>query len=159
MISGGVIISSVAAYIDNIGACMAVGAFAGFFSSFWLRKIHPNLNKRKVYDHMGIIGPITFNAIFGGVGLAPLLFQVYAWIGTIPSIMLTAITSNQSILFQLLCAGLSLGVGLSLGLLTGLLCLIFRNPEDDYENEKLVSPHFGLYVSEDSEEPQSRIQI
>lgn len=94
MISGGVIISSVVAYIDNIGACIAVGAFAGFLSSFWLRIIHPSLNSNKVYDHMGITGPITFNAIIGGVGLAPLLFQTYRWIGTFPSIILTAITGN-----------------------------------------------------------------
>ena len=128
MISGGVIISSVAAYIDNIGACIAVGGFAGFFSSFWLRFVHPNFNKHKVYDHMGIIGPITFNAIFGGLILAPLLFQTYTWVDTIPSIMLTALTSNDSIIFQLICAGLSMAIGLILGLITGLLCLIFRSP-------------------------------
>lgn len=36
VLSGGVTISVVSGVINNIGACIAIGAFSGFVSGFWL---------------------------------------------------------------------------------------------------------------------------
>ena len=40
VISGGVTIAVVASVINNIGACIAIGAFSGLISALYLRVIH-----------------------------------------------------------------------------------------------------------------------
>lgn len=131
VLSGGVIIASVAGCIDNLGACIALGAFAGVISGFWLRIVHPRINAKKIYDQIGIFGPIALNALIGGVVVAPLMFQVYYWLRIVPSTMVNLITANDSMIYQLVCAGIVIGMGLAIGLISGFICLIFRNPSDD----------------------------
>lgn len=77
VLSGGVIISAVSTYINNIGGCIAVGAFAGLVSGWWLRRIHPIINQNHCYDHLGLIGPILINATFGATFVAPILMAAY----------------------------------------------------------------------------------
>lgn len=44
VLGGGVMIAGISSYINNIGACIAVGAFAGIVSGFWLRRVYPYIN-------------------------------------------------------------------------------------------------------------------
>jgi len=78
---GGVMIAGVSPYINNIGACIAVGAFAGMVSGFWLRRLHPLINQRYRVDHVGPIGPVHVNSIIAGRGVSPILFQAYKSLG------------------------------------------------------------------------------
>lgn len=84
VLGGGVMISAVSAYINNIGGCIAVGAFAGIVSGFWLRIGYPRMNLNKPYDPLGFTGPILINAFLGAVGVAPILMGAYKSIGILP---------------------------------------------------------------------------
>jgi len=75
-VSGGFSIAAVASFIPNIGACIAIGAFSGIFSGFWLRKIYPMMNKEKQVDALGLFGPILINSIIGGVVINPALISI-----------------------------------------------------------------------------------
>lgn len=77
VLSGGATIGVVAGNINNIGACIAIGAFSGLFSGFWLRVVHPRLNATKSIDHLGIFGPILICSIIGGLVLSPALYKSY----------------------------------------------------------------------------------
>jgi len=77
ILSGGVTISVVSGSVINIGACIAIGAFSGLVSGFWLQYIHPRINKNSSIDHIGLLGPILICSIFGGLVLAPVLYSAY----------------------------------------------------------------------------------
>ncbi len=76
-ISGGIAISAIAGIITNIGACIAIGAFSGLVSGFWMSVIHPRINSNKTYDSLGLFGPILFNAIIGSMAVAPIVVAAY----------------------------------------------------------------------------------
>lgn len=94
MISGGVTISVVASTINNIGACIAIGAFSGFISGFYLKKLHPRLNKNKAIDHLGMFGPILICSIIGGLVLSPAMYKVYMSLGINISFVPNTITES-----------------------------------------------------------------
>jgi hypothetical protein len=85
VLGGGVMISIVSAYINNIGACIAIGAFAGLVSGLWLRQGYPRMNANKPYDPLGLTGPILINAFLGGLAVGPILMGAYRNIGLKPS--------------------------------------------------------------------------
>lgn len=148
ILSGGVMVSVVSGTISNIGACIAVGAIAGFISGFWLEIVHPRLNKNFSYDHMGIFGPILICSILGGVALAPITYKAFMNHDLSLNVLSNILVTNyRTASYQLANIAIATGAGAAAGFLAGLLCLIFRNPEDDFEVKKFVSSDFGLYIS------------
>lgn len=145
VLSGGVTIAVVAGTINNIGACIAIGAFSGFFSGFWLRIIHPRLNSTSSVDHLGIFGPVLLCSIFGGLVLAPALYQSYSTLGTLPSSMDSQVFDTNVMNYQLVNIGIAAGTALCTAIIAGLLSFCFRNPSNDFEFTKLVSNDYGLY--------------
>jgi len=139
-------ISVVSGVINNIGACIAIGAFSGLVSGFWLEIIHPRMNKNSSYDHMGIFGPILICSIFGGLVLATSMYQSFLDLGsTYQSLDNILVTNFRTASYQLSNIAIATGTGIVFGFIAGLISLIFRNPEDDFEFKKLVSSDFGLY--------------
>lgn len=148
VLGGVAMIASVASYINNIGGCLALGAIAGFVSGFWLRVFHPKINADNRYDQLGLIGPVLINSVIGCLAVAPILFGIYKSEGIIPSELTTQVTTERSSIYYLAIFGISLGVAVVTGLLIGIISYFFRDPEDDFNFNKLVSDDFGLY-SED----------
>lgn len=146
-------IGTVAGTINNIGACILVGGFAGFFSGFYLQIIHPKLNGNKAIDHMGIFGPILACSIFGGVVVSPAMYRAYMDKGTSPSAFGGQITDSSLILYQLVYIGVTVLVSSGTGLLAGLACYKFRNSENDFDLNKLISTDFGIFRAEDVAKP------
>lgn len=151
VLSGGVTIAVVAGTINNIGACIAIGAFSGLFSGFWLRIIHPRLNLTRSVDHLGIIGPVLICSILGGLVLSPAMYQSYKNLGTVASGVGSQINNSDLMSYQLVFIGIAAGTAIVTGLITGLLSLPFRNSQNDYEFTKLISSDFGLYKEEEGE--------
>lgn len=149
VLGGGVSIAVVAGTINNIGACIAIGAFAGFVSGFWLRIVHPRLNRVNSVDHLGIIGPILVNAIIGGLVISPAMYKIYYDRGTISAGLTQTVNDTAFISYQLSFIGIAAGTAIVTALLAGLLSLPFRDSESDYQFTKLVSADFGLYREED----------
>ena len=77
VLGGVAVVAACAGFISNIGACIAIGAFAGFISGFWLRFAHFRVNLSQTTDHLGIIGPITINSFLGIFVVAPIVFGAY----------------------------------------------------------------------------------
>jgi hypothetical protein len=145
VLSGGVILSAVDGYINNIGGCIAIGAFAGLVSGFWLRVIHPRINQNKSYDHLGLLGPILINAMLGGVAVAPFLFGAYKNLSITVFELNNTIQNQRASTFYLAINIVAVCIGTGFGLIAGIICYITRNPEQDYQFVKLVSNDFGLY--------------
>lgn len=151
VLGGGVSIAVVAGTINNIGACIAIGAFAGFVSGFWLRIVHPRINRTHSVDHLGIIGPILINAILGGLVISPAMYQIYNNLGTTSSGLSGQVIDPAIMYYQLSFIGIAAGTAIVTALLAGLLSLPFRDHETDYQFTKLVSADFGLYQEADGE--------
>jgi hypothetical protein len=95
---------------------------------------------------MGIFGPILICSILGGLVVAPSLYQAFLSLGSTQNSLDNIIVTNfRTASYQLSNIAIAAGSGMFFGLIAGLINLIFRNPEDDFEYRKLVSPDFGLY--------------
>ena len=152
VLGGGALISVVAPYINNIGGCIAVGAFAGIISGLWLRHGYPRMNKNRPYDPLGLTGPILLNAFFGAFVVAPILMGAYKNIGLIPG-ELTMYSNTRASTFYLAIYGVTLGIAIGMGLLAGLICTLTRDPIDDFLFRKLISPDSGLYYEQVDRRP------
>lgn len=158
-ISGGITIAVVADIVPNIGACIAIGAFSGLFSGFWLRVIYPKINKFHDVDHLGLFGPILFNSIFGGFVLAPALYQSFYSTGVTPSTFPSGITdiSSDVTKYQLVYFAVALGSGLVFGILAGIVSFCSRSSRKDFRYTKTFSSDFGLSYENSLNESQKMI--
>jgi hypothetical protein len=145
VLGGAAILGAVASYINNIGACIAVGAFAGVISGFWLRVIYPRLNVNTSIDQLGLIGPIVLNAFFGAAFVGPIVFGAYKSEGILPNELNTLVTTQRSSTFYLSIFGITIALAILTGLIAGALIFCLRDPEDDHQFVKLVSNDYGLY--------------
>lgn len=145
VLSGGAMIGVVAGTINNIGACIAIGAFAGIVSGFWLRVVHPRINSIKSVDHLGIFGPILVCSVLGGLVLSPAMYQSYIDLNTVSSGLNAKISSSDYMSYQLAYIGIAAGTAIVAGLLAGFSTLVFREPGNDFEFTKMMSNDFGLY--------------
>jgi len=145
VLSGGVTIGAVAGTINNIGACIAIGAFSGFISGFYLQILHPRLNQSRGVDHLGIFGPILICSIFGGLMVSPVMFKAYMSIGTNSSNLGSQITDASSVFYQLVYLGFSAIIASGSGILAGLAVFKFRDNDTDFALDKLVSADFGIF--------------
>lgn len=148
VLGGVAIIGSVSAFINNIGGCIAIGAFAGLVSGFWLRYAHPRVNSTKTYDQIGIIGPITINAFFGVTFVAPLLYGAYKNADFTPAELTFKVVNERPSTYFLAIFGVTMLIGLGMGLITGIITYLTRDAGDDFHYGKLVSTDFGLYRDE-----------
>ncbi len=141
-------IGAVAGYINNIGGCIAIGAFAGLVSGFWLRIVHPRMNKSGTFDHLGIFGTVLVNSIIGGFVVAPALYTAYFDIPITSNLLIKTNTGSRNAQFQLVLVGLAAALGVGYGLLAGVICFLARDRNtvgNDFHYSKIVSRDFGLY--------------
>lgn len=141
-------IGVVAGTINNIGACIAIGAFAGIVSGFWLRVVHPRINAVKSVDHLGIFGPILVCSVLGGLVLSPAMYQSYISLNTVSSGLSAKISSSDYMSYQLSYIGIAAGTAIVAGLIAGFSTLVFRDPKTDFLFTKMMSDDFGLYREE-----------
>lgn len=145
VLGGLAILGAVSSYINNIGACITVGAIAGFISGFWLRFAHPRVNANYKYDQLGLIGPIMINAFIGTIFIAPIAFAAYTNQGLTTAELVKTVTQSSST-YYLAVFSLTLALGVLTGLAAGVIVYLLRDPEGDYNFTKLVSNDYGLYV-------------
>ncbi len=128
-------ISLVSSYLNNVAACIAIGAFAGVVSGLSLRHAFPRMNQNKPIDPLGLTGPILINAFIGAIGIGPILMAVYKNLG-IALLELNTSTypiSQRTSTFYLTIFGITVAVGVGMGLIGGLICLITRDPTNDFQ--------------------------
>lgn len=111
---------SAAAIIDSIGIVIMIGAVAGLFSGFYMRVLHPKINKNTIYDYLGLFGPFFISAFLGAFVVAPSAILWYPNNGIIPGSIGTSYYYTLAG-WQLVYVGISLGIGIGSGLLVGIL--------------------------------------
>ncbi len=152
VLSGGVAIGTVAGTINNIGACIAVGAAAGFVSGFYLRVLHPKLNKKQAIDHLGIFGPILICSILGGAVISPAMYKAFQSLGINSNSLGAAISDSSIIPYQLIYIGMAALISSGTALIAGLASYKFRDSETDFDANKFVSTDYGIFRARDPNE-------
>lgn len=76
VIGGGVLYGCVAGLVTNIGAAIACGLAAGFFSATFYRFIYPQINRKRTIDNYGI-SLTLFISIVGTVVVPPIAIRIY----------------------------------------------------------------------------------
>lgn len=144
-ISGGIIMGSGSAIIDSIGIVIMIGAIAGLFSGFYMRVLHPRINRNTIYDYLGLFGPFFISAFLGAFVVAPAALIRYHKHGIIPqSIGVSYYYSLAG--WQLVYVGISLGIGIGSGLFVGLLGCCDRDYFGLASNSRIYENDFGLYT-------------
>jgi hypothetical protein len=67
---------SIAHVCRNIGAALATGCFSGLFSAFFYHKLYAKINRRRVFDSLGII-LVAIASLIATLGIAPLVIYTY----------------------------------------------------------------------------------
>jgi uncharacterized transporter YbjL len=116
----------VAGTINNIGACILIGAISGLISGFWLQVIHPRLNRNRAIDHLGIFGPILLCSVLGGLVLAPAMYKAFMSKGINTNALGAQVTDSAIMSYQLVNIGIAAAVAAFFGLIAGLLSYRFR---------------------------------
>ncbi len=120
MIGGAIICGSIAGTLDNIGAMMALGTFAGILSALYFGFLHPKINRNNVFDTYGVLY-IFIVSLFGTMFVAPIVLRgMYnndVLSNTLNNVLVATL---QSAGWSLVYVGISVGIALGTGLIIGL---------------------------------------
>ena len=76
-VSGGVMIASVAPIEDNVGIIVFLGCLAGVISGVYMQTLHLIINKKYIFDSLGLFCPFLINALVGSFIVAPSVLDRY----------------------------------------------------------------------------------
>ncbi len=157
MIGGAILAGPVAGTLDNIGAFMAMGTFAGILSSLYFAYIHPKLNRTRVKDVYGALF-IFIISFLGTFFVAPLVLIGMVQNDVSSNLLMNAwITNADNAGWILSYVGISVGIALASGLVIGLLLRAFQREHiREFDDENIFVPLPGLY---DEEYNRSRVRV
>lgn len=120
MIGGAIMAGSIAGTLDNIGAMMAIGTFAGIVSAIYFGYIHNKINRNSVFDTYGVFY-IFIVSLLGTMLVAPIVLSGM-WNSNVLSNQLDRVTVStlSSAGWALVYVGISVGIALVSGLIIGL---------------------------------------
>lgn len=154
-ITGAIMYGSVAATSINIGAAIAVGLLAGFFSALYYEKLYVRVNETNVRDSFGYLNILAVSFV-GTFIVAPTTLKTYynyaVSLTTLQaSKIATGYISNLDIAGWVLAyVGISIAIGLASGLIGGLVlrCLQRKSVRFLEDGEMLRVSSFGLRLPE-----------
>jgi ammonia channel protein AmtB len=157
MIGGAIMAGPIAGTLDNPGAFMAIGTFAGLISALYYGFVHHKINRTRVYDTYGALF-IFIVSFLGTFFIAPLVL-----IGMVRNEVTSVLLNNALITngdvagWSLVYVGISVGIAALSGLFIGLLlkCLE-REVVREFDDENIFVPLPGLY---DEAYVKSRIRV
>lgn len=76
-VSGGVVIASTSAILDNIGIIIMIGFVASFICGIYMRTVHLKVNKEFTYDALGLFGPFLIASFLGSFVVTPAVLAYY----------------------------------------------------------------------------------
>ena len=157
MIGGAIIAGPVAGTLDNIGAFMAMGTFAGLISSIYFAYIHPKLNNTRVSDVYGALY-VAIISFLGTFFIAPLVYIGMVRNSVFSNLLMGSPLTNGDVAgWCLSYVGISVGVALITGFGLGAILWIFqREVIREFDDENIFVPLPGLY---DEEYTKSRVRV
>ena len=75
-ITGVILFGSIDQVCNNIVAALATGCFAGLFFAFFYNKIYTKINRRRLFDSLGVI-LIDLASLIATIGIDPLVIYSY----------------------------------------------------------------------------------
>jgi hypothetical protein len=157
MIGGAIIAGPVAGTLDNIGAFMAMGTFAGLISSIYFAYIHPKINRTRVSDAYGALY-VFIISLLGTFFVAPLVIIGMVRNNVASNLLMgNLITNANNAGWILVYVGISAGIALASGLVIGLILMCFQREHiREFDDENIFVPLPGLY---DEEYTKSRVRV
>lgn len=150
-------VGPIAGTLDNPGAFMAIGTFAGIISALYYGFVHHKINRTRVYDTYGALF-IFIVSFLGTFFIAPLVL-IGMVRNEVTSVLLNnvLITNGDVAGWSLVYVGISVGIAAASGLFIGLLlkCLE-REVVREFDDENIFVPLPGLY---DEAYTKSRIRV
>jgi hypothetical protein len=120
MIGGAIMCGTIAGTLDNIGAMMAIGTFAGIVSALFFGFVYPKMNKHSVLDTYGVFY-IFIVSLLGTMMVAPLVLRGMYNSNVISNQLNNVVVSTlNSAGWSLVYVGISFGIALVGGLILGL---------------------------------------
>ncbi len=111
---------TIAGTLDNIGAMMAIGTFAGIVSALFFGFVYPKMNKHSVLDTYGVFY-IFIVSLLGTMMVAPLVLRGMYNSNVISNQLNNVVVSTlNSAGWSLVYVGISFGIALVGGLILGL---------------------------------------
>ena len=124
-IVGAIITGAGAGYIENIGASLGLGLFAGFFTAILMNTLVKSLNKDNIVDSQGFIIPVLITSFLGGFVVLPsIIIRYYTIENTYFSLGGLSESEWQAAGFQLAYVGVTVLVSIVAGLIGGGLLII-----------------------------------
>jgi hypothetical protein len=77
-ISGAIMFGPVAEFTSNLGIPVILGLGAGFLSVLYKTKLMPKINKKKIMDSMGLLGPFLIVPFVGNFLTTPVIIFCYS---------------------------------------------------------------------------------
>jgi hypothetical protein len=97
VISGGVIMGSVAPIFINIGLTLFLGFLAGFINGVIYKLFYSLINKVIIYDYMGLLIPLLINSLLGSIFIPIAVFLTYSiQKASIPGLTTTPSSSSSN---------------------------------------------------------------
>lgn len=125
MIGGAILAGPVAGTMDNIGAFMALGTFAGILSVIYFGKVHSKINRQTIFDTYGAIY-IALISFFGTMFVSPIVIIGMVRNEVNSNLLMNILISNaDSAGWVLIYVGISVGIALFSGLFVGLIIKCF----------------------------------
>ena len=154
-ITGVILFGSIDQVCNNIVAALATGCFAGLFFAFFYNKIYTKINRRRVFDTLGIT-LIALVSLIATLGVAPLvIFSYYTYKTLLPTLPNTtnstgtAITSSTLVRYMIQYVGITAAVGSVSGIVIGALMKIFYklDARKVLDDKYFVSKSIGLKLN------------
>lgn len=157
MIGGAIMAGPIAGTLDNIGAFMAIGTFAGILSAIYFAKIHPRVNATRVQDTYGALY-IAIVSFLGTFFIAPIVLIGMVKNNVNSNLLMNFKLTNGDIAgWSLAYVGISLGIALVAGFSIGAFMMCMEKQViREFDDENIFVPLPGLY---DEEYTRSRVRV
>ena len=152
-VSGAIICGTGAGYIENIGACFAIGLVAGILVSLLVRCFSQRVNQQMIMDSHGFLMPIVIVSFLGSFVVLPaIIIRHYTIEGTYFALGGQAETAWESAGFQLTYVGVTIFIAMIAGLIGGCQLKCAKEEISDFSDSKLFATDYGLYEEEEEKE-------
>ena len=125
-----------------------IGLLAGLVSGIYMQTLHKAINRTYVYDSLGLFGPFLICSFIGSMVVAPSVLDRLVLNPAKTNFSIDAENNTptvETVGFQLVYVGISLGIGLLSGLVAGLFSMCEEDKFGLFANSRFFKRDYSLY--------------